>query len=138
MNAAASNMTETIDAARASAVKLTVYHLPPGMRTLIAVAPGAIETFPDVAVDEISDAATIAGALDALAASQPSQGDRPLDTRYGLIFENAAGERVLRAYKGRFASYGQIDNAPCDFEEVTFHEWLVARYPVPRIPVADE
>jgi hypothetical protein len=117
-----------IEAARAAAVKLTIYHLPPGLRTLLAIAAGAIEEFPGVAVDEISDAATIAAALDALAAARPSPADGQLNARYGLIFTDAAGERILRAYKSRFPSEGQIDETPCDYEEPAFHEWLVARY----------
>ena len=135
---ATTNLIDTIEAARSSAVKLTVFHLPPGLRTLVAVTPGAIETFPDVAIDEIADAAVIAGALDALAASKPARGDRPIDVRYGLIFEDAGGERVMRAYKGAFASAGQIDDVLCDYEEANLHEWLVARYPLPKNPYAEE
>jgi hypothetical protein len=118
-----------IEAARATAVKLTIYHLPAGLRTMIAITAGSLEEFPGVAVDEVCDATTIASALDALAAARPSPSDRPPNVRYGLIFTDTAGERILRAYKGRFPSEGQIDETPCAFEEPAFHDWLAARYP---------
>jgi len=121
-----------IEAARASAFKLTIYHLPPGLRTLVAVTAAALEAFPGVAVDEIGDAATIGSALDALVAARPVPENHPLNVRYGLIFTDVGGERIMRAYKGRFASEGQIEDTPCDFEEPSLHEWLIARYPAAR------
>ena len=98
--------------------------------TLIAVSPSALESFAGVVVEEIDDPAILAAALQAIEASRPVPTQRPLDARYGLVFSNSSGERVLGAYKGSFATRGQIDDQPCDFNELTLHEWLVARYPL--------
>jgi hypothetical protein len=125
----AADLAASVRAAGAVAAKLTIYRIPVSLQTLLGVTPDALESFPDVRIDEIDDAATIGAAIDAIVQSQPEPSDDPLDARFGLVFTNRAGERVLAVYKGRFALSGQIDDAPCDFEEFTLHEWLTARYP---------
>jgi len=129
--ATSNDPVERVRDARSAAVKLTVYHIPPDTATLSAISPAALESFPDVVVDDIEDAAVIESALAAIEASRPTPSARPLDARYGLVFSDATGTRVLGAYKGAFATRGQIDEQPCDFNELALHAWLVARYPPP-------
>ncbi len=122
------SFTDKIATARTSATALAIYRIPENILTFVAVSAGAIETFAGVARDDIDDAATIAAALDAIAQSKPVADPKPLDARYALIFTNASGERVLRAYKGLFASNGQIDDESCAYDEPALDGWLHARY----------
>lgn len=123
-----SMFAEAISAARARATKLEIFHLPDYILTFIAVSAQSIETFAGVGKDEITDPVVIAAALDAVERSEPVADARPIDARYALIFSNANGERVLRVYKGSFASQGQIDDATCAFDEPVLDVWLRARY----------
>ena len=128
MAVGAAELAASVRAAGAIAAKLTIYRIPVSLKTLLAVSGDALESFPDVSIDEIDDPATIAAAIEAVVQSQPEPSDDPLDARFGLVFADREGERVLSVYKGRFALSGQIDDVPCDFEEFTLHEWLTARY----------
>ena len=117
-----------IEHARGAARKLSIYRVPTGVMTMVAITPQTIETFPGVTVEEIADPALVSAALDAIAASRPEFEESPLDVRFALLFADDAGERILRVYKGSFASQGQIDDEPCAFDEPTLHAWLAARY----------
>ncbi len=120
-------------ARRADIALLTLYRIDPRTRTLLAVTPAALETFPDVRSDEIRDAETIAAALSAIQSSKPAQVDTPLDARFGLVFASRDGERILSAYKGQFASTGQIDDTPVSYLEQALHDWLTAFYAAQRV-----
>jgi hypothetical protein len=122
------NLKETVRDAGSIATKLTVYRISPSMHTLLAVTPAELESFPDVSVDEIDDPQTIAAAIDSILRSEPEPGEDPIDVRFGLVFSDRRGERVLSVYKGRFALSGLIDAQLCDFNEFAFDEWLTARY----------
>lgn len=119
---------DVISAARASATMLEIFYLPENMSTLVAITAQSIETFAGVGKDAITDPAVIAAAFDAVERSKPVPEARPIDARYALIFFSAGGERVLRVYKGNFASHGQIDDATCAFDEPILDGWLRARY----------
>jgi hypothetical protein len=122
------DLKEAVRAAGSLAEKLTVYRLSPSIRTLLAVTPAELERFPGVSVDEIEEPQTIAAAIDAILRSEPEPGEDPIDVRFGLVFSDRRGERVLSVYKGRFALSGLIDEQLCDFNEFAFDEWLTARY----------
>jgi hypothetical protein len=124
------DLGERVLAARPNAATLIVYRLPPRLRALVKVSAVALESYEDVQVEHIADAATIGSALDAIAASRPRPTKDALDARYGLVFFDAAGERVLSAYKGAFALDGQIDGQLCEYEETALHAWLTQRYGV--------
>jgi hypothetical protein len=128
MSVKAVELAARVRSAGALAKQLTIYRIPPSLRTLVAVTPDALETFAGVSIDEIEDPATIASAIEAVVRSQPGPSSDPLDARFGLIFAGPDGVRVLAVYKGRFGLSGQIDDQPCDFEEFALHEWLTARY----------
>jgi hypothetical protein len=128
MSVEALELGARVRAAGAVAKKLTIYRIPVSLRTLVAVTPDALETFPDVSIDEIEDPTTIASAIEAVVRSEPGPSSDPLDARFGLIFTDGHGERALAVYKGRFGLSGQIDDQPCDFEEFALHEWLTSRY----------
>jgi hypothetical protein len=129
MSVEAMELGARVRSAGALATALTIYRIPLSLRTLVAVSPDELETFPDVSVDKIDDPVTVASAIEAVVQSQPGPSSDPLDARFGLIFFGRDGERVLAVYKGRFGLSGQIDDQPCDFEEFTLHEWLTVRYP---------
>ncbi len=124
----AADLKETLRSAGSIAAKLTVYRISPSIQTLLAVTPAELESFPGVSVDEIDEPETIASAIDSILRSEPEPGEDPLDVRFGLIFSDRRGERVLSVYKGRFALSGLIDDQLCDFNEFAFDEWLTARY----------
>jgi hypothetical protein len=131
MNATSAMLVERVRAARAVARRLTIYRIPLNLTTIVAVTAVALESFPDVSIDEVRDSGTIASALDAIVASFPEPVTRQIDARFGLVFRDALDERVLSVYKGLFASRGQIDETPCDYEEPVFDDWLRERYPPP-------
>jgi hypothetical protein len=116
-----------VTGARNTASKLTIYRIPEGISTMVAIGAAAIECFPGVSIEHIDDLETISSALDAVEQSRPTPEDRPLDVRNALIFFDAQGDRVLRVYKGNFASQGQIDDQTCSFDELALHRWLLAR-----------
>jgi len=126
MNGSASALVDRVREAGTRAAKLTLYRISPSLKTLIAVTPAALESFPDVRIDEIEDAATIASAIEAIVASAPEPSDANLDARSGLVFSDLDGSRVLAVYKGRFPSDGQIDLQRCAFEHPALQEWLDA------------
>jgi hypothetical protein len=127
---AVSDLGERVSAARPNVTTLTVYRLPPRLRALVKVSAVALESYADVQVEHIADAATIVSALDAIARSRPRPAHEALDARFGLVFLDAAGERVLSVYKGAFALDGQIDEVLCEYEETALHAWLTQRYGV--------
>jgi hypothetical protein len=129
MTAPAPDLVERVRAAGPAAIKLVVYRLSPDLLTFAPVSPGALANFPDVAVEEIDEPATIQSALAAVIASAPRPVEDFLDTRFGLVFSDAAGEPVLEVYKGPFVSRGQIDEQLCTYDQPALHEWLKGRYP---------
>jgi hypothetical protein len=137
MSATSAPLAVRVRAARAVARRLTIYRIPLNLSTIVAVTARALESFPGVTIDEIDDPYTIGAALDAVLASLPEPVTRSIDARYGLVFRDAHDERVLSVYKGYFASRGQIDDTPVDYEEPALDDWLRERYPPPA-PSEDE
>ena len=43
-------------------------------------------------------------------------------------FVKVSAAAMVSAYKGTFASRGQIDDVTCAYDEPYFHRWLAARY----------
>jgi hypothetical protein len=121
------NLAEQLALGRA-ATELTIYRIIGEISTFIAVEPHMLEDFPDVAIERISDAATIASALDAIEAGKPYISDWSVDARAGLVFSSAIGDRLLSVYLGSFEWSGEIAGQRCIFDEPTLDRWLRERY----------
>jgi hypothetical protein len=128
-------LTDGIGAARA-ATNLTIYRLVGTVFTFIAIEPHVLESYPEVVVDHSSDPAVIASALDAVAAAKPVVSHQNIDARVGLVFADAAGERLFSVYLGTFEWIGEIDGMRCTFEEPALSEWVDARYAA-ELPAQD-
>jgi hypothetical protein len=106
-----------LKAHRAKIARVRLYSVAGDITTMIPIAPGALERFPGVKKRVHADRRTIDALIDALVRAKPAPDEgRPLDARYGAIFEDGSGMRRFAAYTNFGASRGVLATQSVAFD----------------------
>jgi hypothetical protein len=89
-------------------VKLEVLHLEDDLRTRVAIGPAKLETL-GIACKTVDDPQTLEAIVNSVAATAMCENPGRLDARWGLIFTNAEGRRVLSLYLDKFGRRAAVD-----------------------------
>ena len=114
---------------RSEVGKIEILAIPARIETPVAISGDDLEHSPDyrLIVKDIRRGALKRPLLEALRSLTATQSENPSDIRWGVIFYNAEGTRLVGLYFDRYGHRGAIDSIPVDMQG-NFFSWLKDKF----------